>query len=101
MARRTDARARHVADRARERRRPASRRARLEGGATLRRVSDERIRILRLIARLNVGGPSLHVSYLASDLAALGYDTILAAGRVGSDEGSMEYVARERGVQPL
>ena len=64
-------------------------------------MTGEPIRILRLIARLNVGGPSLHVCYLTSELEHLGYETILAAGRVGSGEGSMEYVARERHIEPL
>ena len=59
------------------------------------------VRILRLIARLNVGGPSLHVCYLTSELEQLGYETVLAAGRVSSGEGSMEYVARERHIEPL
>ena len=31
--------------------------------------ADEPIRVLRVIARLNVGGPSLHVSYLTEGLA--------------------------------
>jgi glycosyltransferase involved in cell wall biosynthesis len=64
-------------------------------------MADGPIRILRVIARLNVGGPSLHVSYLSSDLDKLGYETTLAAGQVGPGEGSMEYVARERGVEPV
>jgi glycosyltransferase involved in cell wall biosynthesis len=62
---------------------------------------DEPIRVLRVIARLNVGGPSLHVSYLSSELDKIGYETTLVAGRVGEGEGSMEYVARERGVDPV
>jgi len=64
-------------------------------------VSGEPIRVLRVIARLNVGGPSLHVAYLSSELDKRGYETVLAAGRVGPGEGSMEYVARERGVEPV
>jgi glycosyltransferase involved in cell wall biosynthesis len=62
---------------------------------------DEPIRILRVIARLNVGGPALHVSYLTRFLAERGYETTLVAGSVGEGEGSMEYVADELGVQPL
>ena len=58
------------------------------------------IRVLRVIARLNVGGPALHVSYLSRELDRIGYETTLVAGRIGSDEGSMEYVADELGVQP-
>ena len=64
-------------------------------------MSEEPIRVLRVIARLNVGGPSLHVSYLSSELDKMGYETTLAAGHVGPGEGTMEYVARERGVQPI
>lgn len=58
------------------------------------------IRVLRVIARLNVGGPALHVSYLSRELDRIGYETTLVAGRIGSDEGSMEYVADELGVAP-
>ena len=59
------------------------------------------IRVLRVIARLNVGGPALHVSYLSRELDRIGYETTLLAGRIGSAEGSMEYVAEQLGVQPL
>jgi glycosyltransferase involved in cell wall biosynthesis len=62
---------------------------------------DEPIRVLRVIARLNVGGPALHVSYLTSELDQIGYQTLLVAGRVSEGEGSMEYAARERGVEPV
>src|SRR5918992_5085429 len=61
---------------------------------------DEPIRVLRVIARLNVGGPALHVSYLTKGLDPLGYETTLVAGKVGPDEGSMEYVVREQGIEP-
>jgi glycosyltransferase involved in cell wall biosynthesis len=63
-------------------------------------VNDDPIRILRLIARLNVGGPSLHVTYLSAELDRRGYETVLAAGRVGAGEGSMEYLTAEHGVEP-
>ena len=62
---------------------------------------DEPTRVLRIIARLNVGGPSLHVAYLSAGLAERGYETRLVAGRVSEGEGSMEYVARELGVRPV
>ena len=64
-------------------------------------AADDPIRVLRVIARLNVGGPALHVSYLSSELDKIGYETTLVAGRVGAGEGSMEYVPRERGVEPV
>ena len=44
------------------------------------------IRVLRVIARLNVGGPALHVTYLARGLADRGYATTLVAGDVARGE---------------
>jgi glycosyltransferase involved in cell wall biosynthesis len=58
----------------------------------------EPVRVLRLIARLNMGGPSLHVSYLTKGLEERGYDTTLAAGTIGRGEGSMSFVAEDLGV---
>jgi len=54
--------------------------------------------VLRLIARLNMGGPALHVSYLARGLADRGYETTLAAGSLARGESSMSFVADELGV---
>ena len=61
--------------------------------------SPEPIKVLRLIARLNVGGPALHVAYLSAGLADRGYDTTLVAGTVGSGETSMAFVAEKRGIR--
>jgi glycosyltransferase involved in cell wall biosynthesis len=58
----------------------------------------EPIRVLRAIARLNMGGPTLHVSYLSSGLRARGYETTLVAGGVGQGEQSMQYVTDKLGV---
>ena len=55
------------------------------------------IRVLRVIARLNVGGPALHVTYLARGLAERGYETTLVAGDVARGEESMAFVAEQRG----
>ena len=55
--------------------------------------------MLRAIARLNMGGPTLHVSYLSAGLRERGYETILVAGTVGQGEQSMAYVAEQQGVQ--
>jgi glycosyltransferase involved in cell wall biosynthesis len=54
--------------------------------------------VLRAIARLNMGGPALHVSYLSAGLEDRGYETTLVAGNVGQGEQSMAYVAAELGV---
>jgi glycosyltransferase involved in cell wall biosynthesis len=58
----------------------------------------DRIKVLRVIARLNVGGPALHVAYLAAGLADRGYDTTLVAGSLARGEKSMAGVAEQRGV---
>jgi glycosyltransferase involved in cell wall biosynthesis len=52
-----------------------------------------------VIARLNVGGPALHVSYLAQGLQARGYETTLVAGDVAKGEESMAFVAERAGVE--
>jgi glycosyltransferase involved in cell wall biosynthesis len=52
-----------------------------------------------VIARLNMGGPALHVAYLASGLREHGYDTTLVAGSLARGEDSMEFVADELGVK--
>ena len=55
--------------------------------------------MLRVIARLNVGGPALHVAYLTAGLASRGYDTTLVAGTIGRGEESMAFVADSKGVR--
>jgi len=57
------------------------------------------IRVLRVIARLNVGGPALHVAYLSAGLAERGYETTLVAGDVAKGEESMAFVAESAGVE--
>src|SRR5262245_22895943 len=61
----------------------------------------ESIRILRAIARLNMGGPALNVAYLSRELDMRGYETTLVAGRLAHGEDSMAYVADELGVPVL
>lgn len=46
-------------------------------------------RVLRIITRLNIGGPSLQAARLTTDLRPLGYDTALVHGRVAAGEGEM------------
>lgn len=59
------------------------------------------IRVLRAIARLNMGGPTLHVSYLAEGLKERGYETTLVAGRLARGEDSMAFAAEELGVEVI
>ncbi len=64
----------------------------------MRAEPAEPVRVLRLIARLNMGGPALHVAYLTRGLASRGYETTLVAGSLAHGESSMSFVAEELGV---
>src|SRR5207253_1916266 len=59
----------------------------------------DRVRVLRVIARLNMGGPALHVAYLTAGLRERGYETTLVAGTLARGEDSMAFVADELGVE--
>jgi len=59
---------------------------------------SEPIRVLRVIARLNMGGPALHVAYLSAGLRSRGYGTTLVSGSLARGEESMAFVAQGLGV---
>lgn len=59
----------------------------------------EPIRVLRVIARLNMGGPAIHVANLAAGLETRGYHTTLVAGSLARGEDSMAFVAERLGVE--
>lgn len=48
----------------------------------------ERIRVLRVIARLNIGGPALHATLLTERLAPDRYDSLLVTGTEAPGEGN-------------
>jgi len=64
-------------------------------------MSSERIRVLRAVARLNMGGPTLHVSYLTKGLEERGYDTTLVAGQLARGEDSMAFEAEKLGIETV
>jgi len=57
--------------------------------------------VLRIIDRLNVGGPAKHVVWLTAGLDREHYETSLVTGRVPQGEGDMGYFATSAGVEPL
>ena len=59
------------------------------------------MKIVHVIARLNVGGAALHVLQLAHEQQRRGHDVIVVAGTLAEGEESMEYVADELGVHIL
>ncbi len=59
------------------------------------------IRVVRIIARLNIGGPAIQAITLTERLEPLGYETLLIRGSEAAHEGSMDHLADELGVRPL
>ena len=70
-------------------------------GFTGSHSSTPRLRVVRIIDRLNIGGPSKHVVWLTAGLNAAGFDTALITGTLPAGEGDMSYFARAAGVRPL
>src|SRR3712207_4735775 len=62
---------------------------------------DGRIKILRVIARLNIGGPAIHVVNLNAGLDPARFEQLLVTGTESSGEGSMLDYALSRGVEPF
>jgi glycosyltransferase involved in cell wall biosynthesis len=58
-------------------------------------------KVIRIIARLNVGGPAKHVVWLTAGLLEAGFNTLLVTGKVPEGEEDMSYFAAEAGVTPL
>jgi glycosyltransferase involved in cell wall biosynthesis len=57
----------------------------------------DRIRVLRIIARMNIGGPAHHVSLLSGRIDPQRFETLLVHGELGAMEGSFAPLAeRER-----
>ncbi|MGI9166340.1 MAG: glycosyltransferase [Pyrinomonadaceae bacterium] len=59
------------------------------------------MKIVRVIARLNVGGPAKHVVWLTAGLQSVECDSLLVAGTVPHGEEDMGYFAASHGVKPF
>jgi glycosyltransferase involved in cell wall biosynthesis len=59
------------------------------------------MKIVRIIARLNVGGPARHVVWLTEALQDDDFRSVLIAGRVPPGEDDMAYFAADHGVEPV
>jgi glycosyltransferase involved in cell wall biosynthesis len=57
------------------------------------------ISIVRIIARLNIGGPARHAIVLAEGLRDRGFESLLVYGSVDTDEGSFETLLRPRPIR--
>lgn len=67
------------------------------------RRPDDRIKVIRFIARLNIGGPSIHVHLLTTGLNSHRFRSILVTGRISPQEGDMSYLfnGSSRSAKPI
>jgi glycosyltransferase involved in cell wall biosynthesis len=56
---------------------------------------------MRVIARLNIGGPAIHTILLTAGLDAARFESTLVTGVEAACEGNMLDLAAQKGVQPL
>ncbi|HSS99638.1 MAG TPA: glycosyltransferase family 4 protein, partial [Terriglobales bacterium] len=63
--------------------------------------SSKPITIVRVIARLNIGGPAIQAILLTDAFRKRGYRALLLAGQLAKGEESMEYLAGQRQVHPI
>lgn len=59
------------------------------------------MKIVRIIARLNVGGPARHVVWLTKELQSPEFQSILLTGTVPEGEEDMSYFAAANKVEPI
>lgn len=59
------------------------------------------IKIVRIIARLNIGGPAVNAVLLSDGLNNNGFSTCLVTGSIEQAEGDMSYLAEQKGVRPI
>ena len=61
----------------------------------------KQVKILRIITRLNIGGPAQHTLLLTRDMQGELFQTQLITGSCAKGEGDMSYLAEELGVRPI
>jgi len=59
----------------------------------------KKIKILRIIARLNIGGPAVHTIILTEGLDKSRFESLLVYGSTSKDEGDMLYYALEKNIK--
>lgn len=65
------------------------------------KASARRCRVVRIIDRLNVGGPAKHVTWLTAGLNPQFFETTLITGTVPPHEGDMTWFAAAAGIEPV
>ncbi len=63
--------------------------------------SRRKIKIVRVIARMNIGGPAIHVTLLNAGLDPTRYESVLVSGLENPGEGNLLGWAASKGVHPV
>jgi glycosyltransferase involved in cell wall biosynthesis len=64
-------------------------------------VKRQPIRVMRVITRMNIGGPAQHVVLLTAGLNGGEFQSLLVTGAVRDNEGDMSDLAESVGIRPL
>ncbi len=64
-------------------------------------TGKSKVKIARVIARLNIGGPSIHVVNLNHGLSSNRFESLLLTGTPNPGEGSMSDYAQSKGVKTI
>ena len=61
----------------------------------------DKVKVVRIIARLNIGGPAIQAILLTECLGSEGFTSYLIAGNISKNEGDMMPYAVARNVHPI
>lgn len=64
-------------------------------------MAEKKIKVARIIARLNIGGPAIQSILLTAGLSDEKFESILICGQVENSEKDMLYLAKDKGVKPV
>ena len=60
-----------------------------------------KIKVLRIITRMNIGGPAIHVSLLNNGLDSERLESTLVVGNISPQEGDMNYLIKSHSKKPI
>ena len=61
----------------------------------------QKIKVLRIITRLNIGGPAIHVHLLTKGLDKEKFESTLVTGKISPQEGDMTYLSASYSKKPI
>lgn len=61
----------------------------------------DKIKVLRIITRLNIGGPTIHTVLLNAKMDPDKYESFLLVGNIESNESDMSYFADQYNIKPI